>query len=61
MTLMIWTKTHMKAALTWTSGFLKMRVMIGIESSSLCLKFRFKDKFFRIRLANRVVIQRNHL
>jgi hypothetical protein len=34
----------MKAALTWKSGFPKMEVMIGIESSSLSLKFRFKDK-----------------
>jgi hypothetical protein len=33
----------MKAALTWPSGFLKMEVMIGIESSSLRLKF--KNKF----------------
>jgi hypothetical protein len=35
----------MKAALIWMSGFLKMGVMIGIESSSLSLKFRFKNKF----------------
>jgi hypothetical protein len=35
----------MKAALTWTSGFPKMEVMIGIESSSICLKYRFKNKF----------------
>jgi hypothetical protein len=34
----------MKAALTWMSGFLKMEVMIGIESSSLSLKFRFNNK-----------------
>jgi hypothetical protein len=34
----------MEAALTWTSGFLKMGVMIGIESSSLSLKFMFKNK-----------------
>jgi hypothetical protein len=27
------------------SGFLKMGVMIGIESSNLSLKFRFKNKF----------------
>jgi hypothetical protein len=27
--------TQMKAALTWMSGFLKMGVMIGIESLSL--------------------------
>jgi hypothetical protein len=35
----------MKVALTWMSGFPKMGVMIGIESSSLSLKFRFKNKF----------------
>jgi hypothetical protein len=34
-----------KAALTWTSGFPNMGVMIEIESSSLSLRFRFKDKF----------------
>jgi hypothetical protein len=34
----------MKAALTWMSGFPKMRVMIEIESSSLSLRFRFKNK-----------------
>jgi hypothetical protein len=44
-TLMIWMMTQMKAALTWMSGFLKMGVMIGIESSSVSLKFRFKNKF----------------
>jgi hypothetical protein len=33
----------MKAALTWTSGFLKMEVMIEIESSRLSLRFRFKS------------------
>jgi hypothetical protein len=36
---------QMKAALTWMSGFPKMGVMIEIESSSLSLRFRFKDKF----------------
>jgi hypothetical protein len=35
----------MKATLTWMSDFPKMRVIIGIESSSLSLKFRFKNKF----------------
>jgi hypothetical protein len=35
----------MKAALIWMSGFSKMGVMIGIESSSLSLRFRFKNKF----------------
>jgi hypothetical protein len=34
----------MKATLTWMNGFLKMEAMIGIESSSLSLKFRFKNK-----------------
>jgi hypothetical protein len=34
----------MKVALTWMSGFPKMGVMIGTESSSLSLKFRFKKK-----------------
>jgi hypothetical protein len=34
----------MKAAMAWMSGFPKMGVMIGIESSSLSLKFRFKNK-----------------
>jgi hypothetical protein len=42
---MIWTLTRMKATLTWISGFPKMGIMIGIESSSLSLKFRFKNKF----------------
>jgi hypothetical protein len=41
---MIWTMDQMKAALTWTSGFLKMEVMIGIESLSLNLKIRIKNK-----------------
>jgi hypothetical protein len=35
----------MKAALTWTSRFLRMEVMIGIESLSLSLKFGDKIKF----------------
>jgi hypothetical protein len=35
----------MKAVLTWMSGFLKMEVVIGIESLSLSLKFRSKIKF----------------
>jgi hypothetical protein len=34
----------MKVALTWMSGFPKMGVVIGIESSSLSLKFIFKNK-----------------
>jgi hypothetical protein len=37
----------MKVALTWTSGFSKMEVMIGIESLSMSLKFRSKIKFLR--------------
>jgi hypothetical protein len=36
--------TRMKAALTWMNGFLRMEAMIGIESSCLSLKFRFKYK-----------------
>jgi hypothetical protein len=43
--LMIWMMTRMKAAHTWMSGFPKMGVMIGIESSSLSVKFRLKNKF----------------
>jgi hypothetical protein len=35
----------MKATLTQMSGFLKMGVMIGTESSNLSLKFRLKNKF----------------
>jgi hypothetical protein len=35
----------MKAALTWTSGYPMMEVMIRIESLSLSLKFRIKIKF----------------
>jgi hypothetical protein len=34
----------MKATLTWMNGFLRMEEMIEIESSSLSLKFRFKNK-----------------
>jgi hypothetical protein len=34
----------MMAALTWMSGFPKMGVMIQIESSSINLKFRIKNK-----------------
>jgi hypothetical protein len=42
---MIWTMTRMKVALTWMSGFLKMEVMIKIESLSLNHKFMSKIKF----------------
>jgi hypothetical protein len=42
---MIWMTTRMKAALTWMSRFLKMKVMIGIESLRLSLMFRSKIKF----------------
>jgi hypothetical protein len=35
----------MKVALMWMSGFPKMKVMIGIESLSLSLKFSIKIKF----------------
>jgi hypothetical protein len=44
MTLMIWMMTEMNAALTWMSGFLKTGVMIGIESLSLNLKIRTRNK-----------------
>jgi hypothetical protein len=37
MTWMIWMMIQMKATLTWMSGFLKMGVMIEIESLSLSL------------------------
>jgi hypothetical protein len=42
---MIWTMSQKKATLTWMSRFLKMEVMIGIESLSLSLKFRSRIKF----------------
>jgi hypothetical protein len=42
---MIWMMTRMKAALTWMSDFPKMEVMVGIESLSLNLKIRIKNKF----------------
>jgi hypothetical protein len=45
MTLMIWTMTQMKVALTWMSGFPKMEVTIGIDSSSLSVKYRFRNRF----------------
>jgi hypothetical protein len=35
---------RMKVALTWMNGFPRMEAMIMIESSSLSLKFRFKNK-----------------
>jgi hypothetical protein len=40
---MLW-RTQPKLALTWMSGFPKMEAMMGIESSSLSLKFRIKNK-----------------
>jgi hypothetical protein len=36
--------TRMKATLTWMNDFPKMEARIGIESSSLRLKFRIKNK-----------------
>jgi hypothetical protein len=36
--------TQMNASLIWMSGFLKMGAMIGIESSNLSLRSRFKNK-----------------
>jgi hypothetical protein len=38
--------TQAKTTLTWTSSFPMMKVMIGIESLSLSLKIRIKNKFF---------------
>jgi hypothetical protein len=35
----------MKAAMAWMNGFPKMEVMIGIESLSVNLKIRIKNKF----------------
>jgi hypothetical protein len=35
----------MTSALTWMSGFLRMEVMIGIESLSLSLKSWIENKF----------------
>jgi hypothetical protein len=45
MTLMIWMMTRAKATLTWMSSFPMMNIMIGIESLSLCLRTRIKNKF----------------
>jgi hypothetical protein len=44
--LMIWTTTRMEATPMWMSRFLRMGVMIGIESLGLSLKFRSKIKFY---------------
>jgi hypothetical protein len=40
---MSWT-TRPRSTTMWTSGTLRMVAMIGIESSSLVLKFRNKNK-----------------
>jgi hypothetical protein len=42
---MIWTMTRARITLTWMSRFSMMKVMIGIESLSLSLKIRIKNKF----------------
>jgi hypothetical protein len=42
---MIWTMTRAKTTLTWMSSFPMMKVMVGIESLSLSLKIRIKNKF----------------
>jgi hypothetical protein len=42
---MIWTMTRVRTTLTWMSRFPMMKVMIGIESLILSLKFRNKIKF----------------
>jgi hypothetical protein len=41
---MTWMMTQMKAALTWMNSFPRMEAMIGIESSSLSLIFRYKNE-----------------
>jgi hypothetical protein len=43
--LMIWATTWMEAAPMWMSRFLRMVVMIGIESLDPSFKFRNKTKF----------------
>jgi hypothetical protein len=45
MTLMIWTTTRVRTTLTWMSRFPKIKEMIGMESLSLSLKIRIKNKF----------------
>jgi hypothetical protein len=45
MTLMIWTMTRAKITMIWMSSFPMMKVMIGIESLTLSLKTRIKNKF----------------
>jgi hypothetical protein len=42
---MIWMTNWMEVALMWMSRFPRMRVMIGMESLGLSLKFRSKIKF----------------
>jgi hypothetical protein len=42
---MIWMMTRARTTLTWTSRFLMMKIIIGIESLSLSLKIRIKNKF----------------
>jgi hypothetical protein len=42
---MIWMMTRAKSTLTWTSSFPMMKVMVGIESLSISLKIRIKNKF----------------
>jgi hypothetical protein len=46
--------------MTWMNGSLRMEVMIEIESSSLSLKLRIKDKSLS-HLVNRAVIRSIHL
>jgi hypothetical protein len=42
---MIWMMIELKTTLTWISSFLMMEAMTGIESLSLSLKIRIKNKF----------------
>jgi hypothetical protein len=42
---MIWMMTRARTTLTWKSRFPMMKVIIGIESLSISLKIRIKNKF----------------
>jgi hypothetical protein len=42
---MIWMMNQAKTTLTWMSSFPMMKVLIQIESLSLSLKIRIKNKF----------------
>jgi hypothetical protein len=40
--------TQLRLTTTWMSSFLRMEVMIMIDSLSLCLKIRIKNKYLVI-------------